>query len=154
MLSRRWQLMIGDINDLDPLDFDQLCEQLIEGAVSASGKKDVGDIDDDELPSIVTVPAPPLTITIPPLYSATRSAQQSTPVKVSIPLKTLFKYPTERDPPSDGMNTFWRGGIQNLEKELEAYELLSGSGEDITTDEIVVSPDSEIPNNTSMRMNY
>ena len=54
------------------------------------------------------------------------------------------------------MNTFWRGGIQNLEKEfkLEAYELLSGSGEEITTDEIVVSPDSEIPNNTSMRMNY
>ena len=86
-------------------------------------------------------------------YSVTRSAQHSTPVNVSIPLKTLFKYPTERDPPS---NTFRRGGIQNLEKEfkLEAYELLSGSGEENTTDEIVVSPDSEIPNNTSMRMNY
>ena len=86
-------------------------------------------------------------------YSVTRSAQHSTPVNVSIPLKSLFKYPTERDPPSNGMNTFWRGGIQNLEKEfkLEAYELLSGSGEEITTDETVVT---EIPNNTSMRMNY
>ena len=60
----------------------------------------------------------------------------------------------KRDLPSDGMNTFWRGGIQNLEKELEAYELLSGSGEEITAGETVVSPDSEIPNNTSMCMNY
>ena len=52
------------------------------------------------------------------------------------------------------MNTFWRGGIQNLEKELEVYKLLSGSGEEITTGEIVVSPDLEIPNNMSMHMNY
>ena len=86
-------------------------------------------------------------------YSATRSAQHSTLVNVSIPCKTLFKYPTERYPPSNVMNTFWRGVLKK-EFKLEAYELLSGSGEEITTDEIVVSPDSEIPNNTSMCMNY
>ena len=46
--------------------------------------------------------------------------------------------------------------VLKKEFKLEAYELLSGSGasEEITTDEIVVSPDSEIPNNTSMCMNY
>jgi len=37
------------------------------------------------------------------------------------------------------MNTFWRGGIQNLEKEMEAYELLNSSEEN--TDDI----DPEIP---------
>lgn len=149
---------LGDIND--PLDFDQLSDQLMAGAASASTDKDVGDVDDDELLSTVTVPAPPLTITIPPLNSATRSlaAQpSSTLVKVFIPLRILFKYPTDKDLPSDGMNTFWRGGIQNLENELEAYELLSESaGEEImeiTTDEINPGPDV-LPNNTGMHMNY
>ena len=145
---------LGDtIND--PLDFDQLSERLIAGAASASGDKDVGDADsDDELPSTI-MPVPPLTITIPPLYSATRSAQSNTlaPVIVSIPLRILFKYPLEKDPPSDGMNTFWRGGIQNLDRELEAYDLLSGShepgdSEDTTTTTGEINP--ELSNN----MNY
>jgi hypothetical protein len=148
---------LGDIND--PLDFDQLSERLIAGAASASGDKDVGDVDasddSDELPSTI-MPVPPLTITIPPLNSATRSVQSNTlaPVIVSIPLRILFKYPPEKDPPSDGMNTFWRGGIQNLDRELEAYDLLSGSrepgdslAEDTTTTE-------EINPEISDNMNY
>jgi hypothetical protein len=50
----------------------------------------------------------------------------SGPVKVAIPLRILFKYPAESDLPSnEGVNTFWKGGIQNLEKEMESYELLS-----------------------------
>ena len=94
----------------------------------------------DELPPSVTVsnlnvPTPPLTIRIPPLTTATHSGQPPT-VKVFIPLKTLFKYPTDKDPPSEGMNTFWKGGVQNLEKEMEAYELLNGLSEDSTTGEI------------------
>ena len=68
---------------------------------------------------------PPLRITVPPLNSAICLA--TVLVKVSIPLKTLFKYPTVAEPPSDGMNTFWNGGIRNLEKEMEAYELLSSA---------------------------
>ena len=135
---------LGDI-DSDPLEFDQLSDRLIAGAASANGDKDVGDVgddDSDELPLTVTVPdalaprPPPqvrLMITIPPLPSASHSAQP-TPVKVSIPLRSLFRYPTNDDPLSDGMNSFWRGGIQNLEKELEAYELLSQSGEEISMD--------------------
>jgi hypothetical protein len=52
--------------------------------------------------------------------------------KTSIPLKILFKYPTDGiDLPldSDGVDSFWRGGVQNLEKEMEAYELLSSNGD-------------------------
>ncbi len=37
------------------------------------------------------------------------------------------------------MNTFWKGGIQNLEKEMEAYELLSSAGEE-NTDEVPETP--------------
>jgi hypothetical protein len=28
-----------------------------------------------------------------------------------------------------GMNSFWRGGIENLEKEMEACEILNSSGD-------------------------
>jgi len=62
--------------------------------------------------------------------------------KTSIPLKILFKYPAATDLPLDEsvrMNSFWRGGIQNLEKEMEAYELLSLSEENLD----VINP--EIP---------
>ena len=94
-----------------------------------------GNIDNIEDPLDLTqLSAPPtLTITNPPLNPATRLASRPVVVKVSIPLKILFKYPTDAtpDPPSEGMNRFWRGGIQNLDKEMEVYELL-GSGEDNT----------------------
>ena len=36
----------------------------------------------------------------------------------------------------------WKGGIQNLEKELEAYDLLSSSSEEISTD---LETNPEIP---------
>jgi len=140
---------LGDIEGL--LDFDQLSDHLIAGAVSANGERDVGDVDENELPQIVpdvpalrpSHPQPSLTISIPPVNSATLSCSaQPTAnpmlVKVSIPLKILFKYSTNVNLPqpeaSDGMNTFWRGGIQNLEKEMEAYELLTLGAEN--TDEI------------------
>ena len=79
-------------------------------------------------------------ITVPPLNPATRLTSRQVAVKVSIPLKTLFKYPTDAtvDPPLEGMNKFWRGGIQNLDKEMEAYELLAAGEE--STDEIPETP--------------
>ena len=52
------------------LDFDQLSEHLVAGAASANADRDIGD-DDDKPP--ITVLAPPLRITIPPLNSATLS---------------------------------------------------------------------------------
>jgi hypothetical protein len=58
--------------------------------------------------------------------------------KTCIPLGILFNYPTNTDLPqaaSDlegmyrGMSSFWRGDIENLEKEMEAYEILNSSGD-------------------------
>ena len=121
-----------DISNSDNLlDFDQLSEHLIVGVASANADRDIGD-DDDEPP--ITVLAPPLRITIPPLNLATLSHQATLVKKTSIPLKILFKYPAATDLPLDesiGMNSFWRGGIQNLEKEMEAYKLLSLSEENL-----------------------
>ena len=127
---------ISNLNsdDQDPLDFDQLSMHLIESAASANADRDVGDDDtneNDEFPA--SNPPPPLRITIPPLNSATLTNTQQTQVKkTSIPLKILFKYPTTTDLDESGMNSFWKGGIQNLEKEMEAYELLTQSlGDDL-----------------------
>jgi hypothetical protein len=46
-------------------------------------------------------------------------------VVVTVPLKILFDYPTDIYTPSKEMNSFWSGGIVNLEKEIEAYDILS-----------------------------
>jgi hypothetical protein len=44
-----------DISNNDLLDFDQLCDHLIAGAVFANNDKDAGD-DNDDLPTIVLAP--------------------------------------------------------------------------------------------------
>ena len=41
--------------------------------------------------------------------------------------------------PLEGMNKFWKGGIQNLDEEMETYELLLAAGEE-STDEIPETP--------------
>ncbi|KAH9023323.1 ribonuclease H-like domain-containing protein [Lactarius pseudohatsudake] len=116
-------------------DFNQLSKCLIAGAASANLDKDIGDSYDDpnKLPLAVTVQAPsgPLTITIPPLNSASLSPQASQLKRTCIPLEILFEYPTDTDLPSEGMNTFWRGGIENLAKEMEVCEILNSSEETV-----------------------
>jgi hypothetical protein len=122
---------IGDQDD-DLLNFDQLSECLIVGAVSTNADKDVGDnLDENELPPAITVQAPsgPLTITIPPLPSATLSPQATQAKRTCIPLKILFDCPTDIDMhlEAQGMNSLWRGGIEDLEEEMEAYNILNES---------------------------
>ncbi|KAF8168429.1 hypothetical protein B0H34DRAFT_685441 [Crassisporium funariophilum] len=86
--------------------------------------------DDDDLPAVVSfaIPPPPVlpTITIPP--STTHlPAQVTTVQKISIPLEKLFKYPTgfnHEEVSVQAMSFFWNGGIENLGKEMEAYEIL------------------------------
>jgi len=71
-----------------------LSKCLIAGAASTNDDKDIGD--DNEL-------TPPLRITIPPLNLATPTHQAAQVKKTSIPLKILFKYPTDKDLPPDRM---------------------------------------------------
>jgi len=49
--------------------------------------------------------------------------------RTCIPLEILFNYTADIDTLSKGMNSFWRGGIENLEKEMEAYKILDSSEE-------------------------
>ena len=141
---------LDDSDDQDPLDFDQICAHLIESAASANVDRDVGDDDSNENDEFsANTPSPPLKITISPLNSATLSDARAPVKKTSIPLEILFKYPTTTDLPLDesGMNSFWQGGIQNLEKEMEAYELLTRSlGED--SENADVNP--ETPTSTTL----
>ena len=68
---------------------------------------------------------------MPHIYSATMackaatlSSQATQAKRTCIPLKIFFYYPTDIDTPSEGMNSFWRGGIENLANEMEAYSII------------------------------
>jgi hypothetical protein len=57
-----------------------------------------------------------------------------------IPLKLLFIFPTDPGASSD-MEYFWKGGIQNLDKEMEIHEMLCSSlestGETDSVEELI-----------------
>jgi len=116
----------------DVLDFDQLAEQLIEEAAD----DDIGsatDLDtDDNGPPPPTIPTPALTIRLP-VHAIQAALPDSTPPravpKTAIPLKLLFIFPTDRNSPSTGTDYFWQGGIKNLDREIEAYEILCSNQE-------------------------
>ena len=136
-------ITIGDADDF--LDFDQLSEHLIKSAAAANNDKDVGDVLGDSdaedegncFESSAKSTHLPYTIRLPPLSSATLSNQATQATKTSIPLQILFKYPSDVGPSLEGtnsdssMNSFWKGGIQNLENEMESYERLSSSEEEV-----------------------
>ena len=87
----------------DPLDFNELSDHLVANTASANVDKDIGDVNDDKLLGHSTSVPVPITITIPPCNPATCPAPR--PVKVAIPLRILFKYPTELD----DLNCPWAG---------------------------------------------
>jgi hypothetical protein len=72
----------------------------------------------------------PLTIRLP--LQAIHSALQDTPptrsTATKIPLKLLFIFPEDLSTPSE-LAYFWKGGIQNLEKEMMVHEILCSSQE-------------------------
>lgn len=121
-----------DIDDFDDiLDFDELSNSLIAGANTANQiLEDDTDTELDDFPlNPLPAPNPPsLTIILP--HTTLPLASGSTTVRrVLIPLKKLFVYPTEENvAPSNGIDYFWQGGIQNLQKEMEAHEILISGG--------------------------
>jgi hypothetical protein len=105
------------------LDFEELAEELINDA-STDIESD-SDSDDEQ---------PPLTIRLP-LHAIHAALPPSTPLrpvpKTAIPLKLLFIFPTGQPSSSStaGLDYFWQGGIKNLDKEMEAFEILCASQE-------------------------
>ena len=110
------------------MDFDELSETLIAGAASARLDRDVGDdydnpnelLPDIDMPSL----SGSLSITIPPLHSSFLSSQATQLKRTCIPMEILFEYPTDTDC-DKVMNSFWKGGIENLEKKMETYKILN-----------------------------
>ncbi|KAH9047650.1 hypothetical protein EDB87DRAFT_1697771 [Lactarius vividus] len=117
----------SDIEDIP--DFDQLSEQLIEDA-----SEDVNELHtvNSELDTV------PLPLTIRLSHHAIQSALQETlptpAAATKIPLKSLFIFPEDPSAPAE-MEYFWRGGIQNLDKEMEVHDVLC-SGQESTTREM------------------
>ena len=108
----------AEVEDLEILDFDQLARELIEDA-----SEDIEELDaDEELPPI------PLTIRIPlqAIHSALQDTPQSRSAATKIPLKSLFIFPENPNATSE-LAYFWKGGIQNLEKEMAVHEVLCSS---------------------------
>ncbi|KAH9017741.1 hypothetical protein EDB83DRAFT_2320987 [Lactarius deliciosus] len=117
-------LETGDQDD-EFMGFEQLTDHLIAGVAAENI-----DSDPNELPLTIMVPAPsgPLMITILPLNSAILSPQATQVTKTCIPLESLFNYTADRDH-LEGMNSFWKGGITNLENEMKAYEVSDSNEE-------------------------
>ncbi|KAF8270666.1 ribonuclease H-like domain-containing protein [Lactarius quietus] len=151
-LNRANLTSVADIDDQELedglVDFNQLSKHLVASAASANRDRDIGDDHNDpndEFPPDIAMPAASgsLLITIPPLNSSSLSPQATQLKKTCIPLEILFEYPTDTDLPSEGMNSFWKGGVENLEKEMEAYDILSSNEEasDGTQCEIMATVD-------------
>ena len=114
-------LDIGVLDDV--LDFEQLAKQLIEDAAA--------EIDGDTDAEDDKRPPPPLTIRLP--LHAIRGAlppDATMTTKTAIPLMSLFIFPGDQNSsPEVGIDYFWKGGIENLDKEMEACEALFASQE-------------------------
>ncbi|KAG6913244.1 hypothetical protein DXG01_008451, partial [Tephrocybe rancida] len=135
--------------------FTDLASRLVNGVNTADAETDLDASLDDS-------PAAPLpsqsirTIRIPPSAGTLPHRAPATIPKVSIPLKELFLYPTELTvdgkmvTPLNGMDYFWRGGIGNLEKEMEAYELLLAAEEEEVEGEEQELDDGDIELDDSM----
>ena len=120
----------AEVEDLEIPDFDQLARELIEDA-----SEDVEELDADEDPPLI-----PLTIRLPlqAIHSALQEMPPTRSAATKIPLKSLFVFPENLDTTSE-LAYFWKGGIQNLEKEMTVHEILcsnehlehAGEGEEV-----------------------
>ena len=108
------------------LNFCQLSDQLIASATAADLPEESNDKDDSTTQApLVPLPVRPSTITVPPSTSTCLQTQSTLALKISIPLEKLFVYPTETEMESSCvLGSFWNGGMKNLEREMEAYEIL------------------------------
>jgi hypothetical protein len=121
-----------NVGTLDVANFDDMAKELVQAATE-SDQLTREEQDADEDLSMVPPPNPP---TQP--STSSRSTRPST--KTKIPLKNLFRYPTDPDAPAEGLNFYWKWGIKHLEEEMLVAELMTDSLEDI--DETALMPSS------------
>ena len=58
----------------------------------------------------------------------------------TLPPKNLFRYPTDTDPPAEGLNFYWRWGIKHFEEEMLVAELMTDGLENVLDDAQLLYP--------------
>jgi hypothetical protein len=51
--------------------------------------------------------------------------------KTKIPLKNLYRYPTDSDVPAGGLNFYWKWGVKHLEEDMLVAGLMAEGLEDV-----------------------
>ncbi|KAL0948754.1 hypothetical protein HGRIS_014944 [Hohenbuehelia grisea] len=103
----------------DMVDFEDLAEQLIENARQSHSLDSEEGVEANR--SSASNPS-----TSPPNPAAATSAplpqSNSSHLKTSIPLSKLFRYPGSSSEPWEGLDYYWKGGVRNLDEEMQAHE--------------------------------
>jgi hAT family C-terminal dimerisation region len=105
----------------DIANFDDITKELVQAAAESDRLTQEEQDTDEPLPA--PQPNPPN----PP----STSSRSTRPSKTRIPLKSLFRYPTDPDAPAEGLDFYWKWGIKHLEEEMSVAELMTESLEDI-----------------------
>jgi len=108
---------------LDIANFDNMAEELVQAATESDQLTQEEQDTGEDLPT-----PPPNPPTQPGTSSRTTGAR---PSKTKIPLKSLFRFPTDPDAPAEGLNFYWKWGIKHLEEEMLVAELMTDGLEDI-----------------------
>jgi hypothetical protein len=99
-----------------------MAEELVQAATESDQlTREEQDADED-----LTMPPPD-----PPAQPGTCSRSTRPSMKTKIPLKNLFRYPTDPDAPAEGLNFYWKWGIKHVEEEMLAAELMTDGLEDV-----------------------
>jgi hypothetical protein len=106
---------------LDITNFDDIAEELVQAAAESDRLTQEEQDADEALPA--PQPNPPN----PP----SASSRSTRPSKTTIPLKSLFRYPTDPDAPAEGLDFYWKWGIKHLEEEMSVAELMAEDLEDV-----------------------
>jgi hypothetical protein len=113
---------INAAGTLDVANFDDMAEELVQAATESDQlTREEQDAYED-----LSMPPPD-----PPTQPGTSSRSTRPSMKTKIPLKNLFRYPTDPDAPAEGLNFYWKWGIKHLEEEMLVAELMTDGLEDV-----------------------
>jgi len=110
-----------DMGTLDVANFDDVAEELVRGAIETD------QLTQEEQNADEGLSTTPLN---PPIQPST-SCRSTRPSKTKIPLKNLFRYPTDPDAPAEGLNFYWKWGIKHLDEEMLVAELMTEGLDDV-----------------------
>jgi hypothetical protein len=118
----------------DVTNFNDITEELVRAAAESNRLSQEEQDADGDLSAPTCSPVAP----VAPLTQSGQpktSSRSTRPSKTKIPLKDLFRYPTDPRAPAEGLNFYWKWGIKHLEDEMMVAELMTEGLEDGDIDE-------------------